>query len=107
MIARNELGANRCKKLDEMIAVMPESEVNYENPYEMAAWADDIKIKQSFKLLDGWHFYDQPFCDGIDPSKIKLVLDPKFNVVNTVVSSRSHRPRATVDRGPEDSYAYI
>ena len=91
MIARNEIGENKAKQLDSLMAVMPESEVNYANPYEMAIWADDIKLKDGYKLLDGWHFYDQPFCDGIDPKKIKLVLDPNFNVIHTVVcSSQSH-----------------
>ncbi len=85
MIARKELGTSAVEKLDKLMAVMPETEVNYPNPYEMAIWADDIKSRDYFKLLDNWHFYDQPYCDGIDPKDIKLVLDPKFNVVNTIV----------------------
>ena len=85
MIARNEIGSDLSKKIDALIAQMPEAEVNYQNPYEIAIWADDIKIRDSFKLLDGWHFYDQPFCDGIDPKDITLKLDPNYNVVHTSV----------------------
>ena len=86
MIARNEVGPSLCQKIDDLIKVMPEHEINYQNPYEYAIWADDLKIKNFYKLLDGWHFYDQPIYDGIDPSKVTLVLDPTFNVVHTVVN---------------------
>ena len=85
MIARRELGADMTKHIDNLIAVMPEPEVNYPNPYEMAIWADDIKLRDHYRLLDGWHFYDQPFCDGIDPKNIKLIIDPQYNVMHLVV----------------------
>ena len=85
MIARNEIGPERCKQIDSLLAAMPEPEVNYANPYEMAIWPDDIKLRDGFKLLDGWHFYDQPFCDGIERKNIKLILDPLFNVAYTNV----------------------
>ena len=85
MIARNELGNDRVNQLDSLIAVMEEPEVNYPNPYEMAIWADDIKLRDYYKLLDGWHFYDQPFYDGIDPKDTTAILDPNFNVLHTTI----------------------
>ena len=85
MIARNELPSNLLKHIDELIAKMPYNEFNYANVYEYALWADDVKFRDYYRNLDEWHFYDQPICDGIDPKKIKLVLDPKFGVVNSVI----------------------
>ncbi len=92
MIARKEMTASELAKLDSMIGYMTESEINYPNPYEIAIWADDIKLREHYKLLDGWHFYDQPFCDGIDIKDIKMILDPNFNVVNTVVINSRFDP---------------
>jgi len=85
MIARNELPDNVLKHIDDIIAKVPYEVLKYPNPYEYALWADDIKFRDYYRDLDQWHFFDQPFCDGIDPKKIKLLLDPKFSVVNTVI----------------------
>ena len=84
MIARNELGTSMTKQLDNLLAKMPESAANYNNPYEMAIWADDMKMRDNMRLLDEWHFYDQPIYDGINPKDVKLLLDPNFNVLHVV-----------------------
>ena len=36
-------------------------------------------------VSDGWHFFNQPFYDGIDPSKATVIVNPDYNVVETVV----------------------
>ena len=85
MIARKELGSKLVKKLDELIAKMPEKAANYPNPYEIAIWPDDIKLRDEMTLFNGWHIYEQPIYDGIDPKKVTLIVDRNFNVANTVV----------------------
>ena len=85
MIARNEIGADKVKQLDELAAVMQEPEVNYPNPYEIALWPDDIRGKENITLFDGWHTYKQLYCDGIDPKNVTLVVDPQYSVVHAVV----------------------
>eukprot|EP00826_Nyctotherus_ovalis_P008483 TRINITY_DN121_c0_g1_i1.p1 TRINITY_DN121_c0_g1~~TRINITY_DN121_c0_g1_i1.p1 ORF type:complete len:297 (-),score=82.71 TRINITY_DN121_c0_g1_i1:115-1005(-) len=88
MIARKEIGPNQTALVDEIIKQMPEPEANYPNPYEIAIWADDMKMRYKFKALGGFHYYDQLFCDGIDPSDVTEIVDPVYNVVNAVLISQ-------------------
>lgn len=83
MIAREEIGEQKSALLDKIINELPEPEVNYKNPYEIAMWPDDLK--SYFKGLDGFHFYDQLFYDGIDPKDVTAVVDPVYNVANAVI----------------------
>ena len=63
---------------------MKETDVNYPQWYELADWADDLK-SGGMKVLDGWHFYDQPFYDGIKPEDANFTLNPHYNAVKTIV----------------------
>ena len=85
MIARKEIGQEKSALIDKVIAQIPEKEANYPNPYEIAIWPDEIKGRDKVDLFNGFHFYDQQFCDGIDPKKVKAILDPVYNVVNAVI----------------------
>ena len=87
MIARNDIGPQKTAIIDKAISVMPESEVNFGNPYEIATLPDEIKNRDKVDLFNGFHYYDQFFCDGIDPKKVKALLDPVYNVVNAVIST--------------------
>jgi len=87
MIARNEVGPEICKQIDNIIGYLNQTEVNYQNPYEYPIWADEIALRDEYKFVSGWHFFNQPFCDGIDPTKINLIVDPRFNAVFTVLES--------------------
>lgn len=83
MIARKEIGEKQTALVDKIIAELPEPDVNYKNPYEIAMWPDDLK--SYFKGLNGFHFYDQLFYDGIDPKDVTAVVDPVYNVANAVI----------------------
>ena len=85
MIARNEIGPEKSKLIDKILAVMPEPEANYKNPYEIAIWPDDIKLV-GFDLTTGWHFYELPFYDEkVNPKKVTLITDSENCVVRTIV----------------------
>jgi hypothetical protein len=71
--------------MKEVFDYMHEKDANYPEWYEMACWADDLK-SAALGALDGWHFYNQPFYDGIDPNKATVIVNKDYNVVNTVVS---------------------
>jgi hypothetical protein len=86
MIARNEIGKDICNQIDNLMKVMTEPQANYPNVYEYSIWPDDIKSRYDYMLLNGWHVNWMPIYEGIDPSKVKYSVDPKFNVVHTVVS---------------------
>ena len=70
--------------MQKYFAYMKEVDVNYPQWYELACWPDDLRTA-SLRLFDGWHFYDQPFYDGIEPKDANVTLDPKYNAANTVV----------------------
>jgi hypothetical protein len=86
MIARKEIGTAQTALVDKIINEMPEPDIKYPNPYEIALWADDMK-GNGVDVLSGFHYYDQLFCDGIDPKKVTAILDPTYNVVNAVITT--------------------
>ena len=88
MIARKEIGEAQTALVDRIIKEMPQDEVNYPNPYEVAMWADDIKAS-SVDFMSGYHFYDQLFCDGIDIKKVTALVDEIYNIVNGVIISHT------------------
>jgi len=87
MIARNELPTDIVKQIDSEVHYLNESDMNYPNPYEYSLWCDDIMVARSYNHLIGYHFYNQPLCEGIDPKKINITVDPLYNVVHTVLES--------------------
>ena len=79
-------------KMQTYFKYMNENDVNYPQWYELSCWPDDIK-QAGLGALDGWHFYDQPFYDGIKPEDANFTLDPNYGVVNTMVSPSCNRDR--------------
>ena len=63
---------------------MKENDLNYKEFYEIACWADDLK-GAALNALDGWHYFNQPFYDGISPEKSTVIVNDKFCAVHTVV----------------------
>lgn len=63
---------------------MKEKDVSYPQWYELACWPDDLKGSQ-VGALDGWHFYNQAFYDGIKPEDATIIINKEHNVVNSVV----------------------
>jgi len=87
MIARKEIGEKQCALVDKIVNYLSEPENTYKNPYEIAMWADDMKMSHNFKALNEYHYYDQLFYDGIDPKDVTATVDPIYNVVNAVIIS--------------------
>ena len=70
--------------MEALFGYMKERDVNYNHWYEMACWADDLK-GSAMTALDGWHFYNEPICDGISRDKVTVIVNKAFCVVDTVV----------------------
>ncbi len=87
-IAKKDITSNTWSKIESTLSYMKENDMNYKQFYELACWADDLK-GAAMTALDGWHFYNQPFCDGIDPEKVTVVVDKDYCVVDSVDSTRS------------------
>lgn len=85
-IARKDILPNVWNRMQQIFDYMPEKDVNFTNWYELVCWADDIK-NAHLKAQEGWHFYDQPFYDGIDPENATFVLNKAYSVVNTLNQS--------------------
>ena len=83
-IAKKDFSANTWLKMQEIFGYMHENDVNYKNWQEMACWGDDLK-GAGWGQLDGWHFYNEPFCDGISREKVTVVVNRDYCVVDTVV----------------------
>ncbi len=84
-IAKKDITANTWSKMETMLGYMKEKDVNYNQWYELACWADDLK-GADMGALDGWHFFNQVFADGISSEKVKVIVNKDYCVVNSVVS---------------------
>ncbi len=70
--------------MQKYFSYMKEKDANYPNDYEIACWPDDVR-KAGMGGFNGWHYYDQAFYDGIQPSESTIVVDKQYSVTNTVV----------------------
>jgi hypothetical protein len=78
-IARDSLGETNTAIVDNLLHYMDEEDLVFSNDLEIACFMDDMK-SMGFKAFSSWHYYDQPFCDGIDPEDIESTLTKDNNV---------------------------
>ncbi len=84
-IARKDIKPAIWAKMQTYFAYMKENDANYPNDYEIACWPDDFRSGGGIGALNGWHYYDQAFYDGIQPNESHIVVDKLYSVTNTIV----------------------
>eukprot|EP00830_Metopus_es_P016059 TRINITY_DN484_c0_g1_i1.p1 TRINITY_DN484_c0_g1~~TRINITY_DN484_c0_g1_i1.p1 ORF type:complete len:326 (+),score=58.29 TRINITY_DN484_c0_g1_i1:67-1044(+) len=85
-IAKKDFKQTTKDKMDKYFGYMKEKDANYHNWYELVCWPDDLKGSE-LGVLDGWHFYNQAFYDGIKPEDATIIINKEYNVVNSVVQT--------------------
>jgi len=63
---------------------MKDNDVNYKQFYEIATWADDLRLA-AMNSLDGWHFFNQGYFDGIKKEDASVITNEAYCLANTVV----------------------
>lgn len=88
IIARNNLPQDIVNKIDDLIFEMKEKDSTYKTKEEVACWPDDLKTNE-FLLFSGWHYFDQPFLDGVDPKQVHPYIPKNYNALYTVIEAIS------------------
>jgi len=79
-IALNELSPEKFNLFNATVSYMQERDLNYAAFIELACMPDDLK-GWHLNEMNTFHFYDQLFYDGIDPSDSPLTIDYNSSVV--------------------------